>query len=233
MLDGKRVVDLTQPLDANTLMWLGAPALHAEATCTVEADGFFDRLITLVEHSGTHIDAPAHVVAGGATVDQIAPDRLVAPLAVIDISAETVANPDTTLTLDHVRAWERRHGTVPHRSAVFLRTGWEAFSTDPVRYAGAGGALRFPGFGPEAARYLVEERGVVGLGVDTLSIDPGVSTDFVVHRQVSLPRGVWHIENLVNLSQVPPVGAWVMVGALKLVGGSGSPVRVLALVPSH
>jgi kynurenine formamidase len=233
MLDGMRVVDLTQPLDASTLMWPGAPAFHAEARRTIEAHGFFDRLITLMEHSGTHFDAPAHMVPGGPTVDQIPPDRLVAPVSVIDISADTANDPDTALSVDHVRAWEARHGTVRDGSAVFLRTGWEEFSSDPVRYADAGGSLRFPGFGPEAARYLVEERQVVGLGVDTLGIDPAVATDFVVHRQITLPRGVWHIENLVNLSQLPPVGAWVMVGALKLVGGSGSPVRVLALVPSR
>jgi kynurenine formamidase len=226
-----RVVDLTQPLDANTPMWPGAPAPHAETIVTIEADGFHDRLLTLMEHSGTHLDAPSHMVLGGRTVDQIAPDRLVAPLAVIDISTDAATDPDAILTMGHVREWETRHGTLPEGRAVFLRTGWEAFSTDLVRDSDSGSSLRFPGFGPDAARYLVEERDAVGLGIDTLSIDAGIATDFVVHRQISLPRGVWHVEGLINLSQLPPVGAWVVVGALNLVGGSGSPVRVLALVP--
>ncbi len=114
---------------------------------------------------------------------------------------------------------------------MFLRTGWETRNADPVRYAGEPGDLRFPGFGPDAARFLVDERGAVGLGVDTLGIDPGNVGDFVVHRQVSLVRGVWHLEGLQNLAALPPVGAWVFVGVLNLVDGSGSPARVLALVP--
>jgi kynurenine formamidase len=231
MLDGTRVVDLTAPLDANTVMWPDAPPPVAETILTVEGDGFYNRRLTFVEHSGTHFDAPCHMVAGGLTVDQIDPDRLVRPVAVIDISADCTGNPDAILTLDQVRAWEDRHGPVPQGSAVFLRTGWEEFCTDPLRYANAGGPLRFPGYGADAARFLVEERGVVGLGIDTLGIDPGVADDFVVHRQISHPKGVWHVENLVNLSKLPPTGAWVMVGPLKLVGGSGSPARVLALVP--
>src|SRR6185436_4601451 len=100
---------------------------------------------------------------------------------------------DSILTLEQVQAFEASHGTIPVGSAVFLRTGWEEFNTDPARYANAPGELRFPGFGVEAARFLVEERGAVGLGIDTLGIDPGIATDFSVHRQVSHPRGVWHV----------------------------------------
>jgi kynurenine formamidase len=155
----------------------------------------------------------------------------VAPVAMIDIAAEIDGDPDGLLLPEHVAAFEARHGRIPDRAAVFLRTGWEAFNTDPVRYANAGGPLRFPGFGPDAARILVDERGAVGLGVDTLGIDPGVSEDFVVHRTVTFPKGVWHLENLTNLASLPPLGAWVVVGVLKLTDGSGGPARVLALVP--
>ena len=133
--------------------------------------------------------------------------------------------------LDQVHAFEAAHGRIPDGAAVFLRTGWEAFNTDPARFANVPGPLRFPGFGPDAARFLVEERAVAGLGVDTLGIDPGVATDFPVHRQISHPRGVWHVEGLMNLAGLPPLGAWVVVGVLNLVDGSGSPARVLALVP--
>ncbi len=231
MLGHLRVVDLTQPLHAGTVMWPGAPAPTAETILTVAHDGFYNRKVSFMEHTGTHFDAPCHMVEGTQSVDQIDAGLLVRPIAMIDIAAECAGNPDAILTLEQVMAFEARHGQIPGGAAVFLRTGWEAFNTDPAQYAGVPGPLRFPGFGPDAARFLVNDRGAVGLGVDTLGIDPGVAADFVVHRQISHPRGVWHLEGLMNLGQLPPLGAWVMVGVLKLVDGSGSPARVLALVP--
>ena len=231
MLANTRVVDLTQPLDPSTVMWPGAPAPTADTILTVARDGFYNRRISFMEHSGTHFDAPCHMVDGTVSVDRIEADRLVRPIAVIDISADCAGNPDAVLSLAEVHDFEARHGRIPAGAAVFLRTGWEAFNTDAERYAGAPGPLRFPGFGPEAARFLVEERNVVGLGIDTLGIDPGVATDFVVHRTISHPRGVWHLEGLMNLDRLPPQGAWVVVGVLKLVDGSGSPARVIALIP--
>jgi kynurenine formamidase len=231
MFENVRVVDLTQRLDEHTVMWPGAPGPVAETILTVGDDGFYNRKITLVEHSGTHFDAPCHMCEGTASVDQIDVASLVRPVAVIDASQDMSGQPDSVLTLAQVEAFEARHGTIPRAAAVFLRTGWEEFNGDPARYANLPGELRFPGFGPEAARFLVDERGAVGLGIDTLGIDPGVATDFVVHRQISHPRGVWHLEGLMNLAQLPPLGAWVVVGVLPLTGGSGSPARVIALVP--
>jgi kynurenine formamidase len=128
----------------------------------------------------------------------------------------------TVLTAADVAAYEARHGPVRPGSAVFLHTGWTPSSR---------GSLEFPGFGLDGARVLVEERGVVGLGVDTLGVDPGRATDFPVHRELSLPRSVWHVENLTGLWQVPPVGAWAVVGVPKVGGASGFPARVLALIP--
>ena len=231
MLGQLRVVDLTQSLDERTVMWPGAPAPTAETVLTVSHDGFYNRLLTFTEHTGTHFDAPCHMVEGAESVDRIDPSKLVRPVAVIDVGEAMAGKPDAVLTLAQVHEFENRHGRIPEAGAAFLRTGWEAFNTDPARYANAPGPLRFPGFGPEAARFLVEERAVVGLGVDTLGIDPGVASDFVVHRQISHPRGVWHLEGLTNLDQLPPLGAWVVVGVLKLTDGSGGPARVIALVP--
>lgn len=231
MIADMRVVDLTQPLHAGTVMWPGAPAPTAETILTVARDGFYNRKVSFMEHSGTHFDAPCHMVEGTVSVDHIDAGLLVRPVAVIDISEACAGRPDSILTLAQVRDFEARHGRIPDGAAVFLRTGWEEFNTDAARYAGAPGPLRFPGYGPDAARFLVEERAAVGLGIDTLGIDPGIADDFVVHRQISHPRGVWHVEGLMNLSQLPPLGAWVVVGVLKLVDGSGSPARVLALVP--
>ena len=231
MLEKLHAVDLTQDLGPDTVMWPGAPAPAFQTVLTVAHDGFYNRLVTFVEHTSTHFDAPCHMVEGTESVDQIGADRLFRPLAMIDISAAVGDDPDAILTLAQVHAFEVAHGRIPDGAAVFLRTGWEHHNTDPVRYANAGGDLRFPGFGPDAARFLVQERGAMGLGTDTLGIDPGFATDFVVHRQISHPRGVWHVENLTNLRSVPALGAWVVVAPLRLVDGSGSPCRVIALVP--
>ena len=224
------VVDLTAPLGPDTVMWPGEPGPTIEVTETVEVDGSFGRRVTLGEHSGTHFDAPVHFAVGGASVADIPATQLVAPLRVIDMSSSAERDADATLSVEDVAAHEAAHGVVAAGSAVFLHTGWDRFRHDAGAYIGAADEMRFPGFGVDAARLLVE-RGVVGLGIDTLSVDSGASGDFVIHREVTLPRGVWHVENLVNLAALPPVGATVVVGVPKLVGASGFPARVLALVP--
>lgn len=231
MIGSMRVVDLTLPLGPDTLMWPGAPQPTAQTVLTIAHDGFYNRLISFVEHTGTHFDAPGHMVEGQATVDLIPASKLIAPAIVIDIAAAIAGNPDGVLLPEHVHAFEANHGRIPDGAAILLRTGWEAFISDPVSYANAGGPLRFPGFGADAARILVDDRGAVGLGVDTLGIDPGYDEAFTVHRTVSHAKGLWHLENLTNLADLPPVGAWVFVGVIKLVDGSGGPARVLALVP--
>lgn len=216
-----RVIDLTRPLDDSTLLWPGTPPLVVESVETIERDGSFTRRVTLDEHSGTHFDAPSHFVGGAWNVADVPVEHLVRPLQVIDFCARAHEDPDAALSAAEVAAHEQRHGRVEEGSVVFLRTDWpERRGTD---------VLRFPGFGVDAATLLVE-RGVVGLGIDTLGIDPGQVADFSVHRDVTLPRGVWHVENLTNLAEVPPVGAWAVVGVPKISGASGFPARVLALV---
>lgn len=231
MLGSMKVVDLTLTLGPDTVMWPGAPQPTAETVLTIEEHGFYNRLITFVEHSGTHFDAPCHMVPGQTSVDKIDPSKLVAPVAMIDISAEIGDDADGVLTAEMLAAWEAKHGQVPQGAAVFLRTGWEQKIGDKAAYMNEGGPLRFPGFGVEAARVLVDERGVVGLGIDTLGVDVGSSDSFAVHKTVSHIKGLWHLENLTNLKLLPPQGAIVFVGVLKLENSSGGPARVLALVP--
>jgi kynurenine formamidase len=231
MLQNAKVIDLTIPLGTDIIMWPGAPSPEMETLVTVAHDGYFARRVSFFEHTGTHFDAPCHFIEGKATVDKIPADTLVRPAVVIDISKEIGSNADAVLTLQHVKDWEKVNGVVPKSAAILLRTGWEEFNTNKLKYAGPEGDLHFPGFGVEAAQYLVNERSATGLGIDTLGIDPGNKADFPVHSQVSHPKGLWHLENLQNLKQLPATGAWIVVGVLPLVGGSGSPARVIALVP--
>lgn len=231
MLKTARVVDLTIPLDETIIMWPGTPKPEAETIVTVAHDGFYARKVSFFEHSGTHFDAPCHFIENGTTVDKVTVESLVVPAVVIDISARLEGNPDGVLTLEDVHEFEAKYGKIADRSAILLRTGWEEFNRDREKYAGKEGELRFPGFGVEAARYLVDECKAIGLGIDTLGIDPGVAFDFPVHFTVSHPKGLWHLENLQNLKQLPATGAWVIVGVLPLVNGSGSPARVIALIP--
>ena len=231
MLKNARVVDLTIPLSSDVVMWPGAPALEAETLVTVAHDGYFARRVSFFEHTGTHFDAPCHFIEGAKTVEKIPASELVRQAVVIDISARIGNDPDGELLLSDIQAFEEINGPIPRDAAILLRTGWEEFNSDSLRYAGEPGVLRFPGFGVEASKFLVSERGAVAFGTDTLGIDLGSAANFPVHSQVTHPAGLWHLENLQNLSQLPPLGAWIVVGVLPLVGGSGSPARVIALVP--
>jgi kynurenine formamidase len=215
-----QVVDLTRTLDQTSVLWPGSRPLAVESSESIDIDGSFTRRVALDEHSGTHFDAPSHFAPAAAHVAEVAAESLVRPLCVIDFSQKCVGKPDATLQADDVVAHEDRHGAIAPGSAVFLRTDWPA-GVDP---------LRFPGFGVEAATMLAVERRVAGLGIDTLGVDPGYAADFPVHRDVTLPRGIWHVENLTNLHAVPAVGAWVVVGVPRVAGASGFPARVLALL---
>ena len=220
-----RVVDLTQPLGPQTAPWPGSGPFAARATADIERDGHYTREISLSEHSGTHLDAPAHFAPGGARVHEVPADRLVVPCAVIDVSAECADDPDYALDVQRVERDEAEHGRLPAGGALLLRTGWDRHLGDPERYVES---MRFPGFGTDAAELAIE-RGCVGLGIDTLSIDAGRDESVPVHH-ITLPAGLWQLEGLVNLGALPARGATLIVGALRLVDGSGTPARVLALV---
>ena len=231
MLNNAKVIDLTIPLGPDIVMWPGAPSPEVETLVTIKHDGYFARRVSFFEHSGTHFDAPCHFIEGGKSVEHVPVETLVRPAVVIDISKHIGSDADGELTLAEVQAFEAANGRIPDGAAILLRTGWEEFNSDSHRYAGPEGDLHFPGFGVEAAKFLVEERKAVGLGTDTLGIDPGCASTFPVHSQISHPKGLWHLENLQNLKQLPAMGAWIVVGVLPLIGGSGSPARVIALVP--
>jgi len=228
-----KMVDLTHTLNASTPTFeeTKTPAYQAKIVATLEKEHYFAREICLPEHFGTHLDAPAHFAKGLWTVDQIPPERLLAPLVVIDVTAEVKRNSDHQLSLADVLSWEGRHEQIPAHAVVIVRTGWESRwnSAKEYRNPDTKGVMHFPGYSLEAARMLLEQRKVYGLGIDTLSIDYGPSPDFPVH-QYSLAHGAYHLENVANLDSVPPTGALIVVAPMKLEGGSGSPVRLLAMI---
>jgi kynurenine formamidase len=222
-----RVVDLTQALSPETAVWPGVEPLAARVTNTYADGGSYGRELTFHEHTGTHFDAPAHFHEGGKTVEAIAAAELVCDAAVIDIRSSCAADPDYGLSIADIEDHETEHGLLPPGIAVLVLTGWSNLRTDAAAYVGD---MRFPGVSVEAAHLLVE-RGVAGIGIDTLSIDRGVASDFPVHF-ITLPAGLWQLEGLVHLEQLPPRGALLVAGALRLVDGSGTPARALALLPA-
>jgi kynurenine formamidase len=226
-----RVVDLTQPLGPETLLWPDSRPFEAEVVAALTADGNFARAIALPEHAGTHLDAPSHFVANGTTAAEIPAERLVVPAAVIDVRDACAEDPGYTLERLAIDDAERREGPLEPGSGVLLRTGWDERLGDSLRYYGGPTPEehRFPGFGRAAAELLLE-RGVVGLGTDAASIDAGGSEGFPTHN-LTMAAGLWHLEGLVNLGALPARGALLFVGALKLVDGSGAPARALALLP--
>ena len=229
-----RVVDLTHTLGPKSPDWEGTEKRPFEARdlATFAKDGYFTRWISMQEHFSTHIDAPAHFAKNGWTVDHIPADHLVAPLVVIDISKQSAANPDYALSVADVTAWEKSRGTIPKGAVVEAYTGWTTRwdSMKAYRNADAKGTMHFPGYSVAAVQFLVEKRGVYGLGIDTLSVDVGMSGDYPVHQYTS-KHNVYHLENSTNLDKVPAKGARVVVGAANLEGGSGGPVRIIALLP--
>jgi kynurenine formamidase len=236
-----RMVDLTHPFNERTIYWPTSPStfeLEVLAHGHTEGGWFYSaNAFSSPEHGGTHLDAPIHFAEGRQTMEQIPLERLIAPAVVIDVSERAAADPDYRLTREDVLAFEAAHGTIEPGTMVLLRTGWSRYWPDKARYLGddtPGDAsrLRFPSFGEGAARLLVEERRVAALGADVASIDYGQTQDFIVHR-IAAERNVPGLENLTNLDALPATGAVVAALPMKIEGGSGGPVRVVALVPAR
>jgi kynurenine formamidase len=225
------VIDLTHEVGTRTPGFDASEVFRAKTINTIEKDKYFGRSISLPEHFGTHIDAPAHFAKGLWTVDQIPTERLVAPLVVLDVRNQINGNPNYLISVEDIARWEKVNGHIPQGSVVLARTGWSSRwgSGKDYRNLDAKGVLHFPGYALDTAKFLVEARNVIGIGIDTLSVDTGSSEDFPVH-QYSLSHSVYHLENVANLEHVPPAGAVVVVAPMKLEGGSGGPVRILALV---
>jgi kynurenine formamidase len=227
----RAAVDLTHTMSADFPTFLGVPGIEMEKRFDFKKDGLNLYWWRILEHAGTHLDAPIHFSESGITAERISAETLVVPLAVVDVSAKAAQSSDYLLTREDLVLWERRHRRLPENCCVAMQSGWARHAADAARYTGkdAAGVLHFPGFSPEAAQWLLQERKVAGLAVDTLSLDHGPSKDFKVHT-AWLPSGRWGLENVANLDRVPPVGATLVVGLAKVKDATGGPARLLALV---
>jgi kynurenine formamidase len=226
------VLDLTHTLSPDFPTFFGVPGIEMERRAELRKDGYNMYAWRLIEHAGTHLDAPIHFSEAGASVDGIEAATLIVPLAVIDVSAKAEQDSDYLLTRADLAAWEAKYGTLPESCCVAMHSGWGRLATaDPARFIGrdVNGALHFPGIAPEAAEWLMKERRVAGLAVDTLSLDHGPSRDFRTHS-LWLPSGRWGLENVANLDRASAAGATLVVGLPKVKDATGAPARLFALM---
>jgi kynurenine formamidase len=225
------VHDLTHTFTAKTPVFPAFKPIQIKPKFSIAKDGFFANEITFDEHTGTHMDGPAHFVPGNLTADKLPADRFIAPLAVINIESRAAKNADAVVTVDDVLAWEKQHGRVPAGAFVAMYSGWGARIGNGERFLNkdAKGTMHAPGFSEDVAKFLTKERDIVGAGVDTLSLDIAAASKFVAHLAF-LGAGKYGVELLANLNTVPAAGATIVVGAPKHEGASGGPCRVYALV---
>jgi kynurenine formamidase len=226
-----RVIDLTHTMSPEFPTFFGVPGIEMKRQAELKKDGFNAYVWQLMEHAGTHLDAPIHFSENGATADRIDVASFVVPLAVIDVSEQAAKTTDYQLSRADLDAYERKHGRIPDNACVAMLSGWARYVTDGAKYTGkdAAGSFHFPGISPDAAQWLMTERKGAGLAVDTLSLDHGASKDFKTHY-LWLPSGRWGLENVANLDQAPAAGATLVVGAAKVKDATGGPVRLIALV---
>lgn len=226
----QEVLDLSHVFSVNPPTYVPGEVPSRSDFVTVENDGFYIQNWTFGEHTGTHIDVPAHFIGGADTVDMYPVQGYVSPAVVIDIAARAEDNSDTMLTVEDLMAWESDNGEIPPGALVCMYSGWDTRWNDveAFRNADNDGVMHFPGFSGDAAAFLVEERDIHGIAVDTLSLDNGPSATFDTHYAI-LGADKYGLENVANLGQLLGRQAQVVVGVPRWEAGSGGPCRVLAL----
>ena len=233
---GMQWIDLTHAYGAETIFWpTGKPFEHIQTSWGETEGGYFYSAydFAVSEHAGTHVDAPIHFSAGGATVDEVPLDDLIGSAVVIDVVAQSDANRDYLASVEDLSKYEAEHGPITVDDVVLIRTGWSSRWPNTLEYMGddrpgRADELHFPGIAPELAQVLVQ-RGVKAVGIDTASIDYGASKDFRTH-QILMGAGVTGLENLTGLDALPARGAWVVAMPMKIGAGSGAPARIAAIV---
>jgi len=235
-----RIVDLTHAFDSETIFWPTEEGFVLEkGNEGVVEQGYYyaAHRFRTAEHGGTHIDAPIHFHADRWTVDEIPLDRLVGPAILVDVSDRCEIDPDHRVSVADLETWEKQHGQIPAASIVLIRTGFGRFWPDRKAYLGtdergapAIAKLHFPGLHPDAARWLIAERQIHAVGLDTASIDHGPSKQFEAHRAL-FEANVPAFENLAGLDELPATGFTVVALPIKIRGGSGGPLRAIAILP--
>ncbi len=229
-----KIVDLTYSLNDQNAYWPAAnyEPFRLKTIATLEQNGVLSKAFSTPEHLGTHLDAPNHFEKNQPAVDEIKPENLFAPGVVIDVSPQAGNDTDYQASVADITHWEQEHGRIPDGAVVLLNTGWGQFWKNFARYKNQDvmGKLHFPGYSGDAARWLVKERRVKGIGIDTLSMDPGLSKDFAVHHIVN-GAGRFGLENVAQLDQLPARGFYLVIAPLKIETGSGGPTRLFAILP--
>ena len=238
--DGKWI-DLSYAFDEQTVFWPTAESFQLDTVFNgmTEAGFYYSaNQFCLAEHGGTHLDSPVHFSEGKWSVDEIPVEHGIGPGVVIDVSENALANPDYLISIADVEAWEADHGRLPDGALVLFSTGYAKYWPDREKYMGtnergpeAVAKLHFPGIDPELAQWLVDNRSINAVGLDTPSLDYGQSTLFESH-QILNGKNILGFENLDNLELLPPKGAWIIALPMKIKGGSGGPLRIVAFLPA-
>ena len=238
-ISADKIIDLSHVYDENTIYWPNSPIdfeLKVQNKGFVKKGYFYSaNSFCTPEHGGTHLDAPVHFYEKGKSTDEISLKKLVSKVYVIDVSARSRVNRDYRLEVRDVLNFEKKSGKIEPNSVVLMRTDWSEYWPNKKNYLGDDRPgrvddLHFPSFGLEAVKYLVEKRSISAIGIDTASIDYGLSSQFHVHRFVG-KHDIYGLENLTNLKKLPPVGATIIALPMKIKGGSGGPARVIAILP--
>lgn len=227
-------IDLSYDYSDKTIYWTPDDGFRKETVAEGKTDkGYYYSAykISTPEHGGTHLDAPIHFAEGRRTVDEIPLDQLIAPAVKIDVSAKALANRDYAVTVADLTDWEAKNRRIPDGTIVLIQTGYGRFWGDRAKYMGIEGETRhFPSLGVEAAEWLMKNRRIKAVGIDTASIDIGISQNFETHVALN-SQNVPAFENVANLEKLPVKGFHIMALPMKIKGGSGAPLRIVAFIP--
>jgi kynurenine formamidase len=237
-IDESKVIDLTYSFDEHAIYWPTAKPFQLEVVSAQKTPAgywYAANNICLAEHGGTHMDAPIHFAEGKRAADEVPVQQLIGPAVVVDVRAQAQKDADYRVTVADLEAWEKQHGRIPQGAIVLMHSGWGTRWPDKKTYLGTDqlgdvANLHFPGFSREAAEFLVSQREIDALGVDTPSMDYGQSKDFIVHQIINGANKPG-LENVANLQKLPATGATLIALPMKIAKGSGGPVRIIAILP--
>ncbi|MFM2486936.1 cyclase family protein [Celerinatantimonas yamalensis] len=227
-----KIITLSHRITTDIPLWPGDPQVQFKTVATMAKDGYYLREFSIGEHSATHMNAPNSFINGAAGIDSYQPSDLVHQAVVIDVSKKTLHDADYVITIDDVKAWEHQHGTIPAGSMVLFYTGWENYWHQPKKFLNidADGHLHFPGVGGKTATFLLKQRHIAGIGIDTHGVDPSADENYQTNTQLMAAHKI-SIECITNLTQLPATGTTMVIGLPRLKDGSGSPVAITAFVP--